>query len=73
MTMMRERLAERIKEQETDKVRREIKMAQMIKNKQERQKDMMNASATVTSKGFGNFGSQSSDKAEQWKRCLDKA
>eukprot|EP00347_Sterkiella_histriomuscorum_P024400 403331247 len=45
---MRSNMGERLKVQETDKVKREIKMAQLIKDKDIRSKEMLNMSLSTT-------------------------
>ena len=67
---MRATVADRMKGQELDKVKREIKMAQLIKDKQQRQKEMMDV---TTSSGKGNFASNGDSKTEKWQKCVDKA
>jgi hypothetical protein len=68
MAMMTERLRERMKEGELERVRREIKMAMLIKAKQQRTAQAMNSSHGSSMGGFGDFKNKEDEKST----CLEK-
>ncbi|CDW71824.1 gcc2 and gcc3 domain-containing protein [Stylonychia lemnae] len=70
MTNMRKNVGERLKDQETGKIKREIKMAQLIKDKSARQKEMLNVSMASSQVKFGS--NRAETKEEQMKKNIEK-
>jgi hypothetical protein len=71
MEMMAQRMKERGSDIDQERVRREIKMAMLMKAKEAKQQANAGSSSTSGFNGFKQVGILS--KADEWRQCIEKA